>query len=272
MSAALLQPRLNQDHFEHIRKMLYRVSRIDLKTGKESLVEARLGKRLRTLGLDSFDAYIHRISQDRSGNELAFMVDALTTNKTSFFREYQHFELLHQQVLPYLKEKSKKIRIWCAGCSSGEEPYSLGISMREEWPDVDRLDVRILATDISDTALEKARQALYDEDQLGEVPPRLRQKYFAPAQPRSYQVAGPVKDLVQFAALNLMGPWPMRGPFDVIFCRNVMIYFDRPTQEQLVQRFYSLLLPGGYFFISHSESLSGVKHSFNYVQPAVYRR
>ena len=275
MSIGLRSVEFSAAQFDQIRQILYRTCGIDLKAGKENLVEARLTKRLRHLGLDDFDAYIRRVEEDGTGGELAFMVDALTTNKTSFFREDQHFDFLRQQVLPELGRRSRKVRIWCAGCSSGEEPFTLAILLREAWPDVDRMDVRILATDISDTVLGEARQSVYSQEKLEEVPPPLRHKYFARAAsggPDSFQVVPEVRKLVHFAALNLIGPWPMSGPFDVIFCRNVMIYFDRQTQGTLVNHFFDLLAPGGHFFISHSESLTGIPSEFNYVQPAVYVR
>ncbi len=274
MNLELVKPELSADQFDHIRQLLYQLCRIDLKPGKENLVEGRLIKRLRQLGLDDFDAYIRYLDKDRTGGERAFMVDALTTNKTSFFREDQHFDYLRQQLLPQLKEKGTGIRFWCAGCSSGEEPYTLSMVLHEAWPHIEHLDVRILATDISDTALAAARRAVYGPSQVEEVPPVLRHKHFVRSgkQTPTFQMAEWIRHPVSFAALNLMGSWPMQGPFDAIFCRNVMIYFDRPTQEQLVRRFYELLGPGGHFFISHSESLTGLSHSFQYVQPAVYRR
>ena len=207
MSIGLRSVEFSAAQFDQIRQILYRTCGIDLKAGKENLVEARLTKRLRHLGLDDFDAYIRRVEEDGTGGELAFMVDALTTNKTSFFREDQHFDFLRQQVLPELGRRSRKVRIWCAGCSSGEEPFTLAILLREAWPDVDRMDVRILATDISDTVLSAARQSIYSREKLEEVPPALRYKYFARAASRgsdAFQVVPEVKKLVHFAALNLI--------------------------------------------------------------------
>lgn len=199
------------------------------------------------------------------------MIDALTTHKTNFFREPEHFEFLRSKALPTIK--SDRIRIWSAGCSSGEEPFTIAITLLEELPDNHHMDVRILATDISITVLEKARQAEYEEDILGEVKPLVLQKYFTCARfkkPRIYRLNPNAKSLVKFAQLNLMSEWPMKGPFDIIFCRNVMIYFDKPTQYRLIQRFGQLLRKGGYLFVGHSESLAVLSHPFHYVQPAVY--
>jgi chemotaxis protein methyltransferase CheR len=269
----LLSPELDKSQFKQISDLVYRLSGITLPSGKEGLVKSRLAKRLRELGLDSFKAYMEYVERDGSGRELAIMVDSLTTNKTSFFREPQHFDFLRQRVVPNLRNRADGIRFWSAGCSSGEEPFSIAILLREEMPDVDRRDVRILGTDISARVLAKAREAIYDEETLQNLPPLLVRKYFTCVRTtpqRGYLVNESVRSLVRLARLNLMGPWPMKGPFDVIFCRNVMIYFDKPTRETLVQRFWKLLAPGGHLFIGHSESLTGLSHPFRYVQPAVY--
>jgi chemotaxis protein methyltransferase CheR len=268
-----MSPELSEAQFHTISQLLHRLCGITLKAGKEGLVKARLAKRLRALHLSSFEAYLAYLERDPEGQELAIMVDALTTNKTSFFREPQHFDYLRQQILPQLLARGDSMRFWSAGCSSGEEPLSLAMLLWEEIPDLDRRDVRILATDISTTVLTKARQAIYPQDVLRDVPAQLVQTYFTKVQctpPCTYQVNEKVKALIRLAQLNLMGPWPMRGPFDVIFCRNVMIYFDKPTQQRLVQRFGDLLAPGGHLFVGHAESLAGASHRLHYVQPAIY--
>ena len=271
----LLTVELNDTQFEKISQLLYRLCGINLRTGKEELVKARLVKRLRFLGMESFDEYLRLIEEDPCGEELALMVDALTTNKTSFFREPEHFEYLRQEVLPALGQNRARMRFWSAGCSSGEEPFSLAMLLREELPGLDRQDVRILATDISVETLGKAREAVYDEEILKDVPALLLQKYFTCTKskpPRTYKAKESIRKMIYFSRLNLMDAWPMRGPFDVIFCRNVMIYFDKPTQERLVNCFFELLAPGGYLFVGHSESLAYVSHKFSYVKPAVYVR
>lgn len=273
MSTALLSTDLSPAQFHKIRQMLYDLCGINLGDGREELVKSRLTKRLRALNLNDFDRYLEYIEKDSSGRELTTMVDSLTTNKTSFFREAQHFEYLRQQILPKRRGAGKRIRLWSAGCSSGEEPFSLAILLREAIADTAGWDIRILATDISDRVLAKAREAAYDEDALQDVPPPLLQKYFTAlrtAPPRTYRVQDSVRSLVRLAKLNLMGPWPMKGPFDVIFCRNVMIYFDKATQQRLVHRYWEMLAPGGHLFVGHSESLTTSSHEFRYVQPAVY--
>jgi chemotaxis protein methyltransferase CheR len=273
--AGLLTSELQPEQFAKISQLIHQVCGITLRPGKEGLVKARLIKRLHALELDSFGDYLAYVEADASGKELVAMIDVLTTNKTSFFREPQHFTYLHQHIVPQLRQAQHPIRFWSAGCSSGEEPYSLGIVLRETLPDIDRQNVRILATDISTRILATARQAVYEQERIGDIPTQLQHKYFTLVRREptpAYQVKGTVRGMVRLARLNLMQPWPMRGPFEAIFCRNVMIYFDKPTQEWLVQRFWELLRPGGWLFIGHSESLSLAAHAFRYVQPAVYMK
>ncbi len=279
----LLPLELSKTQFKKITQLVHGLCGINLHSGKEELVKGRLMKRLRALEMDSFEQYIRYIGQDKTGLELSIMINALTTNKTNFFREPQHFDFLRQKVLPEIKNHSR-MRFWSAGCSSGEEPFSIAMVLREELLDTDLRDVQILGTDISVRMLEKARDAIYEQKVLRDVSPHLLQKYFTPldgrhltgftcvqtGSPRAYQVNNSVRSLVRLARLNLMDRWSMRGPFNVIFCRNVMIYFDKPTQQQLIPRFWKLLEPGGYLFVGHSESLLASSHKFHYVQPAVY--
>lgn len=260
-------------HFEKICNMLYEACGIHLQAGKEGLVMARLAKRLNALKLVSFEAYLAHIHHDKTGHELSRMVDVLTTNKTNFFREQSHFDFLRHRILPDLKHQSQGMRIWSAACSSGEEPVSIAILLREELPNIDRRDIKILATDISSEILGKARKATYRQDMLQDVPEVLLRKYFTrvgTADAPLYQVCEPLRRMVRFARLNLIDTWPMKGRFQAILCRNVMIYFDAPTRQRLVHRFYDYLEPGGFLFIGHSESLTGFSHPFHYVQPAVY--
>ncbi len=257
-----------------VSDMVYRECGITLKAGKEALVRARLTKRLRALKIHSFSEYIKYLeNSDNKRDELSLMVDVMTTNKTSFFREIAHFDFLVKTVLPKLTDR--RLRFWSAACSSGEEPFSLAMYLLERMPGVEFRDVKILATDISPSILEKARKATYEEGVLMDLPPNFLRKFFAKvgdSHPRIYQVRDDVRKMVRIARLNLLHPWPMKGPFHIIFCRNVMIYFDRRTQETLVNRFWDILNPGGYLFVGHSEGMSGVKHKFRYVQPATYMK
>ncbi len=275
MAADLLSCQLSDTQFSKISHVLYDICGIHLTEGKEDLVKGRLMKRLRLLGLDSFDSYLKFLDQDASGQELSAMVDSLTTNKTDFFREKQHFDFLSKRIIPEVAARGTAFRIWSAGCSTGAEPYSLAIQLHESIPDLNRWDARILATDISARMLAKAQQGIYDDDELDGVPAAQIQRYFTAvpgSRPRSFRVLDRLKKLVQLARLNLMESWPMRGPFDLILCRNVMIYFDKPTQMKLVHRFSELLRPGGYLFVGHSESLTATSHDLRYVEPAVYVR
>jgi chemotaxis protein methyltransferase CheR len=226
------------------------------------------------LGLRSFDEYLRFLEADPSGGELRAMVDVLTTNKTSFFREPQQFAFLRDEVIPRDWRGRSAIRLWSAGCSSGEEPYSLAITLREEIPAVELVDARILATDVSGRVLDRARAARYDLDALADVPPPILRRHFhaLPGDDGLHELVEPTRALVRLARLNLLAEWPMRGPFDAIFCRNVMIYFDARTREGLIGRFWRLLRPGGYLFVGGAESLSGVDHAFEYVQPSIFRR
>jgi chemotaxis protein methyltransferase CheR len=266
---------LSEAQFQTVSRMVYRLCGINLKDGKQALVRARLMKRLRALNMKSFEEYLNHIGTDSGLPELNFMIDVITTNKTSFFREPEHFQFLADKVLSEIGH-SKKLRFWTAACSSGEEAFSLAIVLRECFGDIDARDIKILATDISLRMLEKARKAVYNgKDTLQDVDNHLLQKYFAKVSDGDfpeYQIRDIVRNMVKIARLNLMDAWPMKGLFHVIFCRNVMIYFDRATQQRLVSRFWDFLEPGGYLFVGHSEGLSAISHRFRYIRPAVYRK
>ena len=270
---SLITAELNHHQFDAISRLIYAKCGISLKKGKEALVRARLMKRLRALQLKTIDDYMVYLDSDQGLDEIGTLVDVMTTNKTSFFREPAHFDFLIEAVIPQIR--SRRMRFWSAACSSGEEPYTLAMVLRETIPQVDRADVLILATDISHEMLTIARRGVYPQARTADIARPLLQKYFRAVRENGqndYQAADDLKKMVRFGALNLMHRWPMRGPFNAIFCRNVMIYFDRPTQQTLVNRFWDLLEPGGYLFVGHSEGLSGIKHRFHYTKPAVYRK
>lgn len=278
-NALLQQALLSDEQFETISTVVHRLCGINLHPGKKELVKARLTKRLRKLGLADFEDYIEYVRSDSSGDELTNMLDALCTNLTHFFREQQHFDHLIDKVLPELAARNEqnegKLRFWSAGCASGEEAYSIAITVSEHLAKAAIWDVGILATDLSTHAIGLARNGVYTDKCLKTVPPHLQAKYFDTVkvdQGRCYRVKDSVRGMMHFSRLNLMDSWPMQGEFDVIFCRNVMIYFDKATQAELVQRFWRLLRPGGTLFTGHSESLTGIRHNFRYVQPTIYRR
>ena len=264
----LKETQISPSQFDHVSRTVYDFCGIKLTKEKQTLVNSRLTKRLYALKLDNFGEYFKIVERD--SQEFSKMIDSLTTNKTNFLREIQHFEFLRKKVLPNLR--SRRLRIWSAACSSGEEPYSIGMLLHEALPNISNWDIKILATDISSHILQKAQKAEYDDEHLVGVSPTLQQKYFTRTPSNKYVVRDPVKNLVRFARLNLMGEWKMQGPFDVIFCRNVMIYFDKTTQGNLVNRFYNLIPSGGHLFIGHSESLNGITHNYRYIQPAIYQK
>jgi chemotaxis protein methyltransferase CheR len=269
----LMTVQLSRKHFQQISEIVHRYCGINLRPGKEALVRSRLMKRLRACRAGSVQEYLDYIQSSTGRQELALFIDAMTTNKTSFFRESEHFNYLRDHVLPGLK--SHRLRFWSAACSSGEEPYTLAIWLREHLPDIDQRDALILATDISKRMLEKAHRAIYPVEILKTLPSPHFKKYFNKISGQHSgrcRIADEVRQMVRLAWLNLLESWPMKGPFDVIFCRNVMIYFDRPTQERLINRFWQLLEPDGFLFVGHSEGLSAINHKFRYMRPATYRK
>ncbi|MFN8138446.1 MAG: protein-glutamate O-methyltransferase CheR [Fimbriimonadales bacterium] len=258
--------------FARLAKFLYEKSGINLQSGKENLVKSRLSKKLREHSLANYDEYLDMVERDKTGAMLSSMMDALSTNKTSFFREPEHFTFFEQVLLA---NNPNSLKVWSAGCSSGEEPYTLSMILNEKLGKTRASGAKILATDLSTRVLAKASSGEYLEHEMEGIPPAMRTKYFSRVSgERSYfyRANQDLKQIISFARLNLMGDWPMKGPFDAIFCRNVMIYFDKPTKEKLVQRYFSLLRSGGYLFIGHSESLSGLGTEFKYVQPALYEK
>jgi chemotaxis protein methyltransferase CheR len=253
-----------------------------LHVGKKELIRARLAKRLRHGNFNTFSEYMKHVLEDKTGKEFSVLIDSLSTNLTSFFREGQHFEFLRSRFLPSLMEEKAKrsnfrIRTWSAGCSSGEEPYSIAITLLDAVEGRGRWDIKVLGTDISTSVLEVAKMGVYDKQRVNPVSPMQRQKYLVSSQQNKrsvFEVGKALRDVVLFKYLNLMGDWPINphGGVDFIFCRNVMIYFDKPTQENLVNRFWNLLAPGGVLFTGHSESLTGINHKFKYIQPTIYMK
>ncbi len=262
---------LTDEQFREISSLVKRLCGINLHDGKRQLVRARLTRRLRELGLPDFASYFEYLRHEGNA-EIVALMDAISTNLTRFFREPVHFDLLADFVSNAIASGRTELRIWSAGCSSGEEPYSVAVMVHEELGADACRDIRILATDISTRMLAQAREAVYDAERLTDVSPGVLSRHFVLLPDGRYRVADHVRRLVRFARLNLMDPWPMRGPFDAILCRNVMIYFDKPTQQGLIDRFTRIMRPGGLLLIGHSESLSGVRHQLRYVQPTVYVR
>ncbi|MEA1867513.1 MAG: protein-glutamate O-methyltransferase [Thermodesulfobacteriota bacterium] len=266
---------LTNKDFKNISRLVYELCGINLHEGKKALVSARLGKNLRKGGFKSFDEYLRFVRTKEGSDELILMINSLSTNLTSFFREAKHFLKL-EEILPELlgTQRRPKLRVWSAGCSTGEEPYSLAIMLSEAISG-HSVDLKILATDISTGTLQTAVAGVYSEDRLKDVPRPLLRKYFQLGQERwegHYRVKKSLKDIIEFKRFNLMDKPVFNNTFDVIFCRNVMIYFDKKTQNGLVNRFCDYLKQGGYLFIGHSESLTGLAHRFKYDEPTVYRK
>ena len=267
--SSLPAARLTDRQFGRISRMVERLCGIHLHAKKKTLVQTRLAKRLRTLGMAGFDEYLDLVESRQGSRELGAMIDVLTTNKTSFFREEKHFDFLRSTVIPGLT--GPRIRFWIAACSSGQEAVSAAIVLRESLPVPEGRDVRILATDISARVLEKARRGVYTENEMLGLDAARRAAWFT-CVGRRYRLKPQIAGMIQYSRLNLMDRWPMKGPFDVVFCRNVMIYFDRATQQRLIERFWHYLDTGGYLFVGHSEGLSGISHRFRYVCPATYMK
>jgi chemotaxis protein methyltransferase CheR len=267
---------IDDRQFRRLCDLVYDHCGINLRDGKQELVKARVARQLRGKGLGSAAAYLDEVMADPKGEGFASLIDALSTNLTSFFRESAHFTYLAQVLLPRVTERqrrhrSNRIRGWSAACSTGEEPYTLAMTLIQALAGTGAWDARILATDISRNVLRTAVAGRYGADRVRSVPEPLRSRHFAPVPGGDrLQVSAEVRAMVTFNYLNLIGPWPFGGPFDFIFCRNVMIYFDAPTQERLVGRFWDCLESGGVLFTGHSESLTGIAHKFKYVQPSIY--
>ena len=244
---------------------------------KRVLVEGRLGSELTARGFSDYNEFLNMVFADRTGVELVNLLNKLTTNHTYFLREQEHYQFMREVFLPEIERKKagkKVIYIWSAGCSSGEEPYTNEIEMMEYFGrDAINWDTKILATDISRKVLAKAQQGVYHADSMKNLSEGVKQKYFIPLENDCYRVCDELKKRVVFKVFNLMDEIPYRkNPFDLIFCRNVMIYFDNDTKNKLVNRFYDVLAPGGYLFIGHAESISRDASRFQYVKPAIYRK
>src|SRR5215470_8256135 len=263
------------EDFEALRKLVKQITGINLSDQKRELVYGRLARRLRALQLQSFAEYRELLASD-GGHEIVQFCNAITTNLTAFFREPHHFDYLREHVLtPMLSAAPRRLRIWSAGCSTGEEAYSLAMTVLETVTDVKRWDIRILATDLDSDVLERGRRGLYTEDRLKNLTLQRRTRFFRERRERdglSYEVTPELKSLITFKQLNLMHPLPMRGPLDVIFCRNVVIYFDKDTQRDLFARITPLQRPGDLLFLGHSESLFKVSPDYTLIGKTVYRR
>jgi chemotaxis protein methyltransferase CheR len=271
---------LSDREFSYITKLLFERFGIFLSDQKRVLVAGRLSKRLRELGLTTFTDYIEYLSADKTGGELSELINRITTNHSFFFRERDHFDFLSKTVLPEIEEGGKakgngvSVRIWSAGCATGEEVYSISMLLKEHYGQrLFEIDPGLLATDISLAALTEAKAGEYAEAKLRELPVNYRNSYFVKKDESTWAISDDIRSMVMFKRLNLMADtYPMKGLFDAVFCRNVMIYFNPESREKVVNAIYRYVKPGGYLFIGHSESLNRDTCPFEYVRPAVYRK
>jgi chemotaxis protein methyltransferase CheR len=263
---------LSDREFSRIKSRVYQVAGISLSDAKRTLVISRLSKIVRSLELTSFDAYIDYLERGGSPADGQDFVNALTTNLTRFYREDHHFAHLRSYVASLIAEQPRgsRLRIWSAGCSTGQEPYTIGMDLLTALPELKRWDLKILATDIDTAVIAKAALGVYPESELAGLSAE-RMRPFTKSSDGTVRVPEAVRQMVSFKPLNLIGPWPMKGPFDAIFCRNVAIYFDKPTQGEVFGRFSKMLAPQGFLYIGHSENLGSGGDGFRLVGKTIYQ-
>jgi chemotaxis protein methyltransferase CheR len=268
--------RLSPHDLTRIAEVVHQHCGINLHKGKEGLIQARLAKMLRHSRFTSSSELLDHVLANPDGKDFSEFIDSLSTNLTSFFREADHFTYLDRDFLPGLVARKRDdprpvIRGWSAACSTGEEPYTIAMVLHDFLRrSGGGVTARVLATDISQRVLHAAREGVYDHQRADPVPPAYRQYLRSGQRPRTVEPLPEVRDMVRFAHLNLIEDWPFSGPLDFVFCRNVMIYFDKPTQQRLIERFHRILSPGGILLTGHSESLTGINHRFRYAQPTIY--
>lgn len=264
--------------FDLIRRLVYDESGINLTDNKKQLVIGRLGKRLRALGLKTFKEYYSYLKDVGGEQEVTTLLDCISTNKTDFFREPGHFDFLRRELIPWFLKSGngKKLRIWSAACSTGEEPYSIAITLHEYIPEIESYDVKMLASDISTKVLDAADRGVYESERLKPVPYDVMQRHFLMGSGNNtgrFKVKRHLREMIVYRRINLMeASYPIRTRFDVIFFRNAMIYFDKPTQTEVIGKLSRYLKDGGYLFLGHSETLQGTDCSLRYIRPNVYRK
>ena len=266
--------KLKEDEFNAITSYIHTNYGVDLRK-KRHLIEGRLSNHIAQLGYTNYMDYFEFVKSDKKNEEATVLINKLTTNHTYFLRESEHFDYYKKQVLPWIEEttKTRDLRVWSAGCSSGQEPYTLSMITRDYLSSsLGAWDSTILASDISDKVLSIAKSGVYSKEELSKVPLEWKKKYFVDYDEEYMRVSDALRKGVAYRNFNLLSRFQFKKPFQAIFCRNVMIYFDKPTKNDIVRKFYDSLLPGGYFFIGQSESLASVDHSFKYVQPSIYQK
>ena len=265
----------SEKDFKFIRDLISDRTGIVLADHKVDMVYGRLSRRLRELNLTSFDEYLSNLERDES--ELINFINALTTNLTAFFREKHHFEFMISSLLPELikKKKNRRLRIWSAGCSSGEEPYTIAMTIRSILKDLRGWDVKILATDLDSNMVRKAHNGIYTEDRVNGLTTEQMKKWVGKGQGDNasmVEMSDDLREMITFKQLNLMHEWPMKGPFDIVFCRNVLIYFNKETQAMLFDRYADMLDNDGHLFIGHSESMYKICDRFELLGKTIYKK
>jgi chemotaxis protein methyltransferase CheR len=266
---------MNSATFDGFKTLIYERCGISLNESKKALLMARVARHMRRLNIDSHDEYLYYVTRDRSGEEIQNLVDAISTNVTSFYREGEHFDILRAFIRERIGKGAKRLRLWSAACSSGEEPYTMAIEALDTLGD-SKFDVRILATDINFEILRECQAGVYSAEKVKPVPGHLRTRYLqkqnGSGEP-TFAVTDALRKLVVVRQMNLNKvPYPVSGPLDVIFCRNVMIYFEKQTRAKVIGEFRRVLAPGGYLFLGHAESLSNLSEGFVTIAPSVYLR
>ena len=270
-------PTMSGEQFDFFRKLALQSAGISIPDFKRSMVHRRILKRLMALNINSFDDYIILLNDERGATEIEFFVNALTTNKTSFFRESHHFDHLAKVAIPEFQASAlttgkRQLRIWSAGCSSGPEPYSIAITLADHLPQLSSWDAKILATDIDTEIVQRASIGIYSPAEIEDVDSLTRRKHFSELENGHWGVADELRKLVVFNQLNLHGEWPMQKKFDAIFCRNVIIYFDKPAQRLLFDKFANVMKQDAFLYIGHSESLFRVTDRFEPIGQNIYRK
>ncbi len=274
----MLKSDLTTKIFNQISKYVMINCGINLSMNKFELVNTRLSKVIRAHDFSGFKEYYEYLINDNSGEALYELMNAVSTNLTSFYRESAHFDFLKKVLVPDIiknsnNSKNYKLRGWSAGCSLGAEIYTIAITLFESIPDLELWDAKLLATDIDTNVLKTGEQGIYTKKQIEGIPNKLLSKYFQYSKQKdSFKAKSILRNIIRFKYLNLIEPFPFKNYFDFIFCRNVMIYFTKETQQELINKFYNFLKPGGYLFIGHSEGLSGLTHKYKYVQPTIYKK
>ncbi len=269
---------LHDREFNKIRAMIKELTGINMGDSKRQLVYRRVGSRLKATNISTFQGYLDYLKKG-DPSELEEFANAVTTNLTSFFREGHHFDFLAKTVVPEIVttigHSSKRLRIWSAGCSTGEEPYSIAITLKESLKNINHWDAKILGTDLDSEVLSTCKAGIYSQQRVEKIPKNQLRRWFRKSRAQGTElvkVSQELQDLITFKQLNLMHDWPMRGRFDLIFCRNVIIYFDRPTQRVLIDRYANILKDDGYLILGHSESLFNVSDRFSLLGQTIYRK